>query len=183
MVRQCPTAFIFRFAGGPLAGVVGRDERVVPDAHDCYPVRRGPEVGVPRLRHVSVYLRVRALAPGFTQVREAKIHQALDALADLRLLRTSSMQKRAALRNSAPTNGSRGDGSSRIPNAPSRRTSAGSLLLRCSRLLAKYLACSGLTSAGLQGGKSGPPWVTGRVGSSGSVSSVRDGALRRLHNL
>jgi len=60
---------------------------------------------------------------------------------------TRVIAKRAASRSWAPASGSRVWGRSRIPNAASVRASAGSLLVRCSRLLAKYLASSGLTIA------------------------------------
>jgi len=61
--------------------------------------------------------------------------------------RTRRIANRAACLSSAPTRGSLILGWSRVPNAASVRASAGSLLLRCSRLLAKYLASKGFTTA------------------------------------
>jgi hypothetical protein len=61
--------------------------------------------------------------------------------------RTNRIANRAASLSSAPTRGSLILGWSCVPNAASVRASAGSLLLRCSRRLPKYLASSGLTTA------------------------------------
>jgi site-specific recombinase XerD len=49
-------------AGGPLARIVGGDDRVVLDAHDCHPVGSRAEVAVARLAHVPGGFRIGALA-------------------------------------------------------------------------------------------------------------------------
>ena len=48
-------------AGGPLAGVVRGNERVVLDADDRHPVGGGPEMGIADLAHVPGGLGVRSL--------------------------------------------------------------------------------------------------------------------------
>ncbi len=60
---------------------------------------------------------------------------------------TRVIAKRAAWRNSAPASGSRAGGVSRIPISARLRASAGSDFVRASRLLAKYFAANGLTTA------------------------------------
>lgn len=60
---------------------------------------------------------------------------------------TRVMAKRAAWRSSTPTSGSRAGGVSRMAISARLRASAGSDLVRARRLLAKYFAMSGLTTA------------------------------------
>jgi len=83
------------------------------------------------------------VVPDLAQLGKADVHQALDALAGLCLLADETHREPCRLLELGAHPGSLILGRSRVPKAASVRMSAGSLLLRCSRLLAKHLAYVG----------------------------------------